>query len=426
LFEKFFLDGLLYLTSDAVLNVRVAVGNVLTGWSVEREPFVDGSDPSPWTWLLTRPDVRDCVCRLAVDDRDVYISLSKLQGYFPDIEFSFVSCRGRKEAPGGAVPVVNSVTGTLSVLASSPPSDEATMMSGEGKGSEDGEEDRSNYALSSDGDTADTDDGAGSPLVSLDRADKADLRGGKADGSGSPSVDVGGGMSLQPPTDDAKKSGEASPVTSSIRRGRSGSLSGGSTPGGAEMRNQSPLAMRMRRPSQEGRMMNDEVVSALTSDGEVDPYRFMGLQSPGRAHIEFSPEQLRQQEREREEERLLHKMLISTGEHASEGLVEAELSSLSLEASLDPLMDPMNEGFVGPPGRRRGSIGHPVFGISSNSSRGSYDSDEDDEEEEEPTTPVVAATAEEGDSPPRAEETRHPTHSDTNPTPPPPPVDSDR
>ena len=34
------------------------------------------------------------------------------------------------------MPVVNATTGTLSVLASSPPSDEATLMSGEGKSDE--------------------------------------------------------------------------------------------------------------------------------------------------------------------------------------------------------------------------------------------------------------------------------------------------
>lgn len=434
LFEKFFLDGLLYLTSDAVLNVRVAVGNVLTGWSIDSEPFVDGGAGSPWTWLLTRPDVRDCVCRLSVDDRDVYISLSKLHGFFPDIEFSFVSCRGRKEAPGGAVPVVNAVTGTLSVLASSPPSDEATLMSGEGKGSEDGEEDRSNYALSSDGgDSAETDEGVvGGSFIGLDRVN--DVKGGRSEGSPSPAMDGGGGMSLQQPADDgaAKRAGEASsPVTSSIRRGRSGSFTGGGTPGtpsSVDKRNQSPMAMRMRRPSQERMTMSDDIVGAHMGDGEADPFRFMGLQSPGRAHIDFSPEQLRQQEREREEERLLHKMLISSGGESGDSLVEEELSNLSLEASLDldPLMDPMNEGFVGAPGRRRGNHGYPVFGLGSNSSRGSYDSDEDDEEEEEPTVPVTAAVADDDDdNPPRTEANRT-TQSDTHPIPPLPPVDSDR
>ena len=78
LFEKFFLDGLLYLTSDAVLNVRVAVGVVLTGWPGDRTPFTDGID-SPWTWLLTRPDIRECVNRLSVDDHDVYIAMINLQ-----------------------------------------------------------------------------------------------------------------------------------------------------------------------------------------------------------------------------------------------------------------------------------------------------------------------------------------------------------
>lgn len=132
LFEKYFLDGLLYLTSDPVSNVRVAVGVVLTGWDPDqmptldlisnhseiRESLSDDSDgsrgQSPWVWLLRRTDVRACVQRLACDDKDVYISLIKLHSLFPDIEMQMQSCRGLKQAPGGVVPVPNAVTGAYS------------------------------------------------------------------------------------------------------------------------------------------------------------------------------------------------------------------------------------------------------------------------------------------------------------------------
>jgi hypothetical protein len=132
LFEKYFLDGLLYLTSDPVSNVRVAVGIVLTGWDPDQKPTLEKiSSPSeikvstsddtdrsrgqsPWDWLLRRTDVRACVQRLACDDKDVYISIVKLHSIFPDIEMQMQSCRGLKQAPGGAIPVPNAVTGAYS------------------------------------------------------------------------------------------------------------------------------------------------------------------------------------------------------------------------------------------------------------------------------------------------------------------------
>jgi hypothetical protein len=111
LFENYFLDGLLFLTSDPVSNVRVAVGAVLSGWSQDMAPFQNTA--SPWTWLLRRPDVRECVKRLSRDDMDVYTAMQKLHPLFPDLTFTAVSCKGLKEAPGGSEPVLNAVTGAL-------------------------------------------------------------------------------------------------------------------------------------------------------------------------------------------------------------------------------------------------------------------------------------------------------------------------
>jgi hypothetical protein len=131
LFEKYFLDGLLYLSSDPVSNVRVAVGVVFTGWGSENEPTLlkidkDSTDLniesveisseagnvySPWDWLLRRPDIQECIVRLSTDDKDVYLSILKLQAVFPNMTISMMSCKGLKEAPGGSVPVPNMVTG---------------------------------------------------------------------------------------------------------------------------------------------------------------------------------------------------------------------------------------------------------------------------------------------------------------------------
>ena len=132
LFEKYFLDGLLYLTSDAVSNVRVAVGLVLSGWGDNGMPTMseihshspknvehkgNGSvammKKSPWIWLLRRSDIRQCIMRLSSDDKDVYLSIVKLQPIFPDINIRIQSCKGLKEAPGGRVPVPNVVTGAF-------------------------------------------------------------------------------------------------------------------------------------------------------------------------------------------------------------------------------------------------------------------------------------------------------------------------
>ena len=106
LFETYFIDGVLILTSDPVSNVRVAISVFLTGWEIddiESDEFLI----SPWKWLMERTDIRQCVERLAVDDRDIYSFVVRAKPLFPDLEFSIVSCRGKKEAPGGSIPVVN-------------------------------------------------------------------------------------------------------------------------------------------------------------------------------------------------------------------------------------------------------------------------------------------------------------------------------
>ncbi len=66
--------------------------------------------PSPYSWLLQRPDIKECIQRLRQDDQDVYYNVLKLQPLFPDLVFEKMSCRGIKSAPGGSVPVVYSGT----------------------------------------------------------------------------------------------------------------------------------------------------------------------------------------------------------------------------------------------------------------------------------------------------------------------------
>ena len=122
LFEKHFLDGLLYLTSDPVSNVRIAVATVFAGWKDYRPP--PGPDKnvstagcggeevllvesSPWKWLLGRSDIAQCVMRLSVDHEDIYSVMIHLKPLFPHIIFRAVSCKGRREAPGGKNPVPN-------------------------------------------------------------------------------------------------------------------------------------------------------------------------------------------------------------------------------------------------------------------------------------------------------------------------------
>lgn len=107
LFEQHFLPGILQLTSDTVLNVRLAVAMFLAGWDPEYPaPWEeDPANTNPWKWLLARTDIRMCVERLSNDDRDVFLNVSKLQTIYPDIKFRSMSCRGKKIPPGGNAPI---------------------------------------------------------------------------------------------------------------------------------------------------------------------------------------------------------------------------------------------------------------------------------------------------------------------------------
>jgi len=103
IFEKYFIDGIIKLTSDSVSNVRICVAELLTGWSPSHpSPLSPDStaENCPWVWLLEKTEVRDCFRRLAKDDNDVYVALSKVSESFPELNFESYSCRGLKRAPG--------------------------------------------------------------------------------------------------------------------------------------------------------------------------------------------------------------------------------------------------------------------------------------------------------------------------------------
>ena len=116
-FETYFIEGILILTSDRVSNVRVTVAMLLGGWEPEHIAPWEEEEPSnnnnntistynPWKWLLQRDDIKQCVERMSQDDSDVYHYMIKLQPLFPDITFVQKSCRGFKVAPGGEKPVL--------------------------------------------------------------------------------------------------------------------------------------------------------------------------------------------------------------------------------------------------------------------------------------------------------------------------------
>lgn len=90
-FEHYFLDGIIRLAKDTVVNVRVAVARILSGWDNESVPtFLSGevSHPtSPWNWLLKHPSVESCIVTLSHDDRDVVDLLRPLSPLFPDVVF---------------------------------------------------------------------------------------------------------------------------------------------------------------------------------------------------------------------------------------------------------------------------------------------------------------------------------------------------
>ena len=255
LFEKYFLDGLLYLGSDPVSNVRVAVAAVLAGWECHQSPAVnDNKDSntmrstnyvnkdkndnnndnnssnynnndnnnndnnknnnndnninhnsnsdndnnntnndnnnnnnnnnndntnnnssnnnehnndggtsylidndetikniplllnpsSPWSWLLTRLDIAQCIMRLSNDDKDVYHEIVKLQPIFPEIKFKIMSCKGMKNAPGGLSPVWNMYTGAYSQALTCVASPTTLLSDSNSSGSDDDDDDEEN------------------------------------------------------------------------------------------------------------------------------------------------------------------------------------------------------------------------------------------------------------------------------------------
>ena len=105
IFETYFIEGILVLTTDSVSNVRVNVADLLAGWAPEYvnpwEEREENKPNHPWVWLLNRDDIQECVRRLSKDDNDVYLKIKLLSPMFPSITFSSMSCRGMKEAPGG-------------------------------------------------------------------------------------------------------------------------------------------------------------------------------------------------------------------------------------------------------------------------------------------------------------------------------------
>jgi len=103
-----------------VTNVRVAIAYLFVDWGSDQLPPWNTNDndneliakSNSWHWLLRRPDIKECVFRLSRDDNDVYLNLIKLQPLFPDMKFSSVSCRGRKEPPGGVKPINSNPVGS--------------------------------------------------------------------------------------------------------------------------------------------------------------------------------------------------------------------------------------------------------------------------------------------------------------------------
>ena len=119
LFERYFVDGIIELSSDPVVNVRVVVSELLTTWprflqehgvplsgsavgasTVTQQPRQSESQApitgTPWEWLLARDDIAKCVETLAEDDYDVYNNIIKLQPLFPSLTFKGKCMRGVK------------------------------------------------------------------------------------------------------------------------------------------------------------------------------------------------------------------------------------------------------------------------------------------------------------------------------------------
>ena len=108
------------MTTDPVSNVRVNVAELLSGWTPcfgcpWEQTHNDAGTENPWSWLLARSDIRECVRRLSRDDNDVYLKIKLVSPLFPDQVFSSVSCRGLKEPPGGTdvIQMVTTITNSV-------------------------------------------------------------------------------------------------------------------------------------------------------------------------------------------------------------------------------------------------------------------------------------------------------------------------
>lgn len=90
-----FIPGIVQLAADPVINVRITVAALLTGWETYFNPSVinecsncdNTGRNSNWSWLLRRSDIQNCVKSLAQDEQDVYDKMVRLKDVFPGIEF---------------------------------------------------------------------------------------------------------------------------------------------------------------------------------------------------------------------------------------------------------------------------------------------------------------------------------------------------
>lgn len=148
IFEKYFLDAILLLVMDPVINVRVAIAKLLTGWAPEyKAPWNEANEvenesesapdapaataedeseaadaaagsvkhheKSPWGWLLDREDIQECVHRMKREDNDVHECIQQLAPRFPELQMQAISCRGLRSAPGGEELIPNCYTGKM-------------------------------------------------------------------------------------------------------------------------------------------------------------------------------------------------------------------------------------------------------------------------------------------------------------------------
>jgi hypothetical protein len=89
--EQHFIQGILNLANDPVLNVRLSIAALLTGWEGDLQMSLN----SNWKLLLERNDIRQCIEKLASDERDIYFIMLKLHSLFPDKSFKPV-CKPAK------------------------------------------------------------------------------------------------------------------------------------------------------------------------------------------------------------------------------------------------------------------------------------------------------------------------------------------